>query len=67
MDTTALAAELNLRAQVAAFRMSCLDPALREAGKRDERELLDITEVLTEHPEGYEGPCLCETCLSYAP
>jgi len=58
--------ELSSRAQTAAYRQSCLDPALRAAGLRDEAELLEITEILDEHPEGYEGPCICAVCRSYA-
>jgi hypothetical protein len=61
-----LTEELTERAQIAAYRQSCLDPALRAAGLRDEAELLEITGILDEHPEGYEGPCLCEVCRSYA-
>lgn len=25
-----------------------------------------LTEGIDEHPEGYEGPCFCELCRSYA-
>lgn len=34
----------------------------------DERnQLLDFTtKYVDEHPEGYEGPCLCKECLSYS-
>jgi hypothetical protein len=28
--------------------------------------LLAMTRSLDEHPEGYEGPCECKTCMSYA-
>jgi hypothetical protein len=61
-----LTEELNARAGITAYRLSSSDPALHEAGARDERELLDITRNLDEHPEGYEGPCWCTTCRSYA-
>ncbi len=27
--------------------------------------LLKLTELLDEHPEGYDGPCLCKLCMSY--
>ena len=27
--------------------------------------LLSRTEGESEHPENYEGPCLCELCMSY--
>jgi hypothetical protein len=34
---------------------------------RKEREaLLQMTNTLDEHPEGYEGPCLCKLCCSYS-
>lgn len=37
------------------------------AAVRQERdELLKMTEQLDEHPEGYDGPCHCRLCLSYA-
>ena len=29
------------------------------------KKLLDKTRSIDEHPEGYEGPCLCRLCLSY--
>lgn len=28
-------------------------------------DLLEITQCLDEHPDGYEGPCLCRMCASY--
>lgn len=28
--------------------------------------LVGLTRTMDEHPEGYEGPCECETCMSYA-
>ena len=30
------------------------------------RLLIALTTYEDEHPEGYPGPCLCKTCLSYA-
>lgn len=27
--------------------------------------LLDMSSLLDEHPEGYNGPCLCKLCCSY--
>lgn len=30
------------------------------------KPLMALTERLVEHPEGYEGPCLCALCRSYA-
>jgi len=27
--------------------------------------ILQLTEALEEHPDGYDGPCQCETCRSY--
>jgi broad specificity phosphatase PhoE len=31
-----------------------------------EEALLRMTATLDEHPEGYEGPCLCKLCCSYS-
>lgn len=28
-------------------------------------ELLDKTEKVDEHPEDYDGPCVCKLCCSY--
>jgi hypothetical protein len=28
-------------------------------------KLLKKTEKVDEHPEGYNGPCLCHLCMSY--
>jgi len=28
-------------------------------------KLLKKTERVDEHPEGYNGPCLCHLCMSY--
>jgi hypothetical protein len=30
-----------------------------------EEAVLKLTRKLKEHPEGWDGPCLCYTCLSY--
>lgn len=35
-------------------------------GKTAEALLLEITKGLKQHPEGYEHPCACQLCLSYA-
>ncbi|NKE69859.1 hypothetical protein [Candidatus Manganitrophus noduliformans] len=29
------------------------------------RGCLDVTRLLEEHPEGWDGPCECQLCLSY--
>lgn len=29
-------------------------------------QLLQLTRVMDEHPEGYDGPCECQTCMGYA-
>jgi hypothetical protein len=29
------------------------------------KDLLELTEKLDKHPEGYDGPCLCRLCRSY--
>ncbi len=31
----------------------------------ENRQLLDLSRELDEHPEEYEGPCLCKLCASY--
>ncbi len=28
--------------------------------------LLEKTRAIDEHPEDYNGPCLCQMCMSYA-
>jgi hypothetical protein len=33
--------------------------------KKERQALLEMTRLLDEHPEGYEGPCLCKLCCSY--
>jgi hypothetical protein len=33
--------------------------------KKERQALLEMTRLLDEHPEGYEGPCLCNLCRSY--
>lgn len=30
------------------------------------RVLLDLTETEDDHPDKYEGPCFCKTCITYA-
>jgi hypothetical protein len=31
-----------------------------------QKQLLDFTSLLDEHPEEWDGPCLCQLCMSYA-
>lgn len=31
----------------------------------ENKKLLELSENLDEHPEGYDGPCLCKLCKSY--
>lgn len=31
----------------------------------ENKQLLELSENLDEHPEGYDGPCLCKLCKSY--
>ena len=31
----------------------------------DNKQLLELSENLDEHPEDYDGPCLCQLCKSY--
>lgn len=37
----------------------------KEQLKKENTGLLKLTELLDEHPEAYEGPCLCKLCISY--
>jgi hypothetical protein len=37
-----------------------------KAPKRRGPELLEATRKEDEHPEWYEYPCYCRTCMSYA-
>lgn len=45
---------------------NCKDRAIKRvrdlAAERD--QLLALTETWAEHPEGYDGPCLCQECKS---
>lgn len=56
--------ELNFRASILAHRRSV--PELATQADEDERQLLDTTAIMDEHPEGYEGPCWCAGCRAYA-
>ncbi len=31
-----------------------------------ENQLIELTTMLDEHPEKWEGPCMCKMCLEYA-
>jgi|GEM_PF-6034802 len=31
----------------------------------DEQQAIAATTGMTEHPEGYEGPCGCGLCMTY--
>lgn len=33
--------------------------------KIERQALLKMTNMLDEHPEGYNGPCMCKVCCSY--
>lgn len=54
--------ELLLRSRIVTQRFTA---GMREQAARDEAELLEITRALEEHPDGYDGPCECQTCISY--
>ena len=41
-------------------------PGKTEVVTTSAEALMALTEKLTEHPEGWEGPCWCATCRSYA-
>jgi len=53
-------------------RLGWLSP-VEAAGLREKHDLwkaerdmlLEMTTLLEEHPEDYEGPCLCQLCQSY--
>jgi len=50
-------------------RIEALEPyrAMVEAlAAMDNAAFLSLTEQLDDHVEGYEGPCLCALCRSYA-
>jgi hypothetical protein len=36
-----------------------------EIWKKERQALLEMTNSLDQHPESYEGPCLCRLCCSY--
>lgn len=40
--------------------------ALRESADLEESILVGMTRCIEDHPEDYEGPCECKTCMSYA-
>lgn len=67
MENEELLNELNLRASIIARRHTLgeTDAAMAEQARRDEQQLLADTEALDEHPDGYDGPCCCKTCMSY--
>lgn len=51
--------------------MECLVESLREEAVTTthaipENELLALTARLDEHPEGWDHPCMCAECRSYA-
>jgi hypothetical protein len=33
--------------------------------EQERNDLLNLTTMLEDHPEEYDGPCMCRTCLSY--
>ncbi len=37
----------------------------RDGWKAERNMLIEMTRKLDEHPEGYDGPCLCKLCMSY--
>jgi hypothetical protein len=67
MENEALLNELNARATIIAKRhkLGKKDAVMAEQARRDEQQLLADTEALDEHPDGYDGPCYCKTCMSY--
>lgn len=63
MEDQALLYELNTRAQIAANRRAA---GMTAQADQDDEQLLDITRGLDEHPDDYDGPCECRTCMSYS-
>ena len=62
--TDLLAEVERLRGTLATVRGdSNMLQALMEA--HGDHHILQLTEALEEHPDGYDGPCQCETCRSY--
>lgn len=54
----------NLRGQIlGAYREAYLHQLHAVQGYH---ELLEMTKQLAEHPDGYDGPCNCQTCMAYA-
>ena len=37
----------------------------RDAWKKERDELMELTSMLDEHPEDYDGPCMCRLCREY--
>ncbi len=37
----------------------------RISQKVSEKRLIELTEGIYECPEGYDGPCYCQMCVSY--
>lgn len=52
-------------------KIFCVDMELfklKEQNKElevENKQLLELSENLDEHPEEYDGPCLCKLCKSY--
>jgi hypothetical protein len=57
--------ELKLRYDIIKTRKKILTDDMTKQVIRDEEELLDITYTFDEHPEDYDGPCLCQECRKY--
>lgn len=39
---------------------------IEELNNMTEKEAMEKTQAVIEHPEGYEGPCLCQSCVQYS-
>ncbi len=56
----------QLKGAIDLFARAMLDVMTELQPWKQERDaLLDMTKLLDEHPEGYDGPCMCKLCLSY--
>lgn len=53
---------MNYR-ELIALAMNPDDETARLRAERD--KLLTLTRMLDEHPDEYDGPCECKTCMSY--
>lgn len=63
-DGVGMVARWNRRVNQEADRLAALE-AENGRLKRDVDGLVELTMELDEHPDGYDGPCMCKLCQSY--